>query len=70
MLSDKDYENYLNQIETIETAMRKKYEENALGVDDKELKSIFNTLAESETRHESIVRNLTKLFHNAFLNKT
>ena len=67
MLSDKDYEKYLNQIERVETGMRKMYQDLSLKVEDGEIKNIFNSLAQSESQHESIVKKITDLFRSSFL---
>ena len=67
MLSDKDYEKYLNQIEKIETGMRKMYEDLSLKVEDRDIKNIFNSLSQSESRHESIVKKITDFFRSSFL---
>lgn len=65
MLSSKDYEKYLNQIERIEASMLKKYEECRMKVEDSDIKNIFKSLVQSESGHESIVKSLTELFRNS-----
>ena len=69
MLSDKDYEKYLNQIERVETGMWEMYQDLSMKVEDRELKNIFNSLAQSESRHESIVKKITDFFRSSFLGK-
>ena len=69
MLSAKDYEKYLNQIERVETGMREMYQDLSMKVEDRELKNIFNSLAQSESRHESIVKKITDFFRSSFLGK-
>lgn len=67
MLSDKDYEKYLNQIERVEAGMRKIYQDLSLKVEDRDIKNIFNSLVQSESRHESIVKKITDFFRSSFL---
>ena len=67
MLSAKDYEKYLNQIERVETGMREMYQDLSLKVEDREIKNILNSLAQSESQHESIVKKITDLFRSSFL---
>lgn len=62
MLSNQDYEKYLNQIEEIESRMRKIYEELSRKVEDRDIQNTFKALAQSESQHESLVKGITELF--------
>ena len=52
MFSKKDVEHYLKQMDNIEIAMQKGYQQMALEVKDPKLKKIFELLAIEEQDHQ------------------
>ncbi|MFA5157241.1 MAG: ferritin family protein [Candidatus Omnitrophota bacterium] len=58
MLSKRDYEEYLREMEEVEGKMMSLYTEYAEAVDDQELKKLFLQLSRDETMHMNMVENL------------
>lgn len=61
MLSKKDYNEYLRQIQDIEREMIGAYKEASDIADDKVVKNIIASIMEDEVRHTNLVEEMKKL---------
>ena len=61
MLNVKDYKQYIEQIEKIETDMAELYGRCLEGVEDRQLKKIFQDLIADEMQHQNICKELYAL---------
>ena len=61
MLSKDDYKNYLDEMMNVELTMSKLYKDYAGRIEDKEVKSVFETLSGEETNHYNMVRGISDI---------
>ncbi len=61
MLNAKDYKQYIEQIEKIETSMAELYDKCFKGVEDQQLKDAFQHLIADEIQHQNICKELYAL---------
>lgn len=61
MLSKSDYEDYLQQISTLEARMSSVYEKCSHDIEDENIKGLCHSLSIAEERHARLVQKLVDL---------
>jgi rubrerythrin len=63
MLSKKDYNGYLRQMQDLEKSMVSVYKEAAARVDDEAMKNIILSIMQDEIRHVALVEEMKKFLN-------